>query len=152
MAFFKTNKDLDASKGRVYLFEFILLDGTRVHKIGMCNSSRSTDRFMEVLRAFFNVYRYTPIARILRDKEVVTPRLVEKHLHSLASDYKYSFDNKFDGSTEFFIGLPIEEVKGYYTNFNYLDLLSGVTEMDKSDYDLIRSQLDREEDLGELNF
>ena len=45
----------DVSVGRVYVFKFELED-TVVYKVGMCHSDRTVDRFMEVLRSYFQTY------------------------------------------------------------------------------------------------
>lgn len=138
--FFKKNelnaKPLDLQHGRVYVMRFTLRCGKVVHKVGMCHSDRATDRMMEVARSFFNTYRYVPQIELRRDKKVVTPLLVEKHLHLVLDDWSYDFEKKFDGSTEFFEDLDESVLLDYLDEWDYTPLLQ-VNEMNSVDYDLI---------------
>ena len=140
--------------GRVYVLKFHLKDGLVLWKIGMCHSSRSTDRMMEVLRGFHNTYRYVPMCELRRDRAYEVPLLVEKHLHGLLSDLSYKFDKKFDGSTEFFSGLDEGMLLDYIDEFTERDLLVGETSMVIADYDAICSTKDTKKDAGvdELGF
>ena len=144
MAFFSLDRGLDKKSdgyGRIYVFRFELDSGENVWKVGMCNSDRSTERFMEVCLGFFKKYRYVPRSSIRRDKKVVAPRLVEKHLHDLLDEYRFSFDKKFSGSTEFFSNLDEEVLLDYLDNFDYRELLVGNDSMKIEDYDIIVDEL-----------
>ena len=129
--------------GRVYLFRVTLDDGSIIHKVGMTNSDRATDRMFEVLRSFFHSYRYSPKCELRKDKKVLVPRLVEKHLHGLLDDLKYTFSKKFDGSTEFFQDLDEESFIEYLNDFSYNELLK-TTQMKECDLVAIRKALDTE--------
>lgn len=163
-------KDLDMSiakgtykrrnvEGRVYVLRVVLDDGTVLHKVGMCNSSRSVDRMMEVLRGFFNCYRYVPRCELRRDKAFPVPLLVEKHLHEQMEELSYTFDKKFGGSTEFFQDVDEEVLLDYIDNFDLTLLLRHKIEMKTEDYNAIckaiKKPVDKNkvvEDTDELPF
>ena len=143
--------------GRVYVFKFTLDDGTILHKVGMCHSPRSIDRMFEVLRGFFTVFRYSPKCELRKDKKVLVPHLVEKHLHYLLEEMSYSFDKKFDGSTEFFSDIDEEALLDYLDTFQYIDLLEGKTKMKSTDLTAIYAAIDsekprKEKDLDVIPF
>lgn len=140
----KTELLKQSEYGRIYVFKFTLDDGTVVHKVGMCNSDRSTERFMEVCYAFFTVYRYIPRCEIRRDKEVQIPKIVEKHLHELLEDLSYKFDKSFGGSTEFFIGLDEQLFLDYLDTFSYSFLLRGKVSMKETDFIAINKAIESE--------
>lgn len=149
MAFFSLDKGLskkDDGYGRLYVFRFELDSGETVWKVGMCNSDRSTDRFMEVCLGFFKNYRYVPRSCIRKDKKVVAPRLVEKHLHALLDEYRFSFNKKFSGSTEFFSDIDEKVLLDYLDNFSYNELLRGQDSMKTEDYDAIVAEVRKERD------
>ena len=125
-------------EGRLYLF-YIRFNDLDLYKVGITFSDRSTDRLMEVLRDIFNKYRFVPYSRILRDKKVYIPRIVERYMHIELDEYRYTFDKKFDGSTEFFTGLDKEYLLDLYDNFDYIHLLRGITKLDDKNYNIIKS-------------
>ena len=125
----------DPRYGRVYVLRFTLSCGKIVHKVGMCRSARSTDRLFEITRSFFNVYRYSPQVVMKRDKKVIVPLLVEKHLHNILSEWHYTFDKKFGGSTEFFENIDEEILLDYIDNWDYTELLRSEESMRSSDYE-----------------
>ncbi len=139
---FKTNKTplKKVTEGRVYVFQLELETTTTVYKVGICNSDRTVDRFIEVLKAFFMVYRYVPKAKILKFKKFNNPLIVEKHLHSLLEDCKYSFSKKFGGSTEFFTDVDVDPLLEYIEEFTY-DKLLQCTSLSEKDYDAIYKEL-----------
>jgi len=156
MAFFSTKtgkvKKPKDGKGRVYVLQFTLWDGTVLHKVGMCHSSRSADRMMEVLTSFHNTYRYVPLCRLRRDREYEVPLLVEKHLHELLDDLKYKFDKKFDGSTEFFSDLDESILLDYIDEFVETDLLKGKKSMVIKDYEAITKLSTKPDDTDKIPF
>ena len=119
--------------GRVYIFRITLSCGKIIHKVGMCYSDRATDRMFEVLRSFFQVHRYSPKCELKRDKKVLAPRLVEKHMHSLLDEWKYTPNKPSAGSTEFFHNLDEEVLLDYLDNFTYEALLQ-TTSLKESDH------------------
>ena len=145
MAFYSRSKGDVSEKpskyGRLYVLKFTLDDGTVLHKVGMCNSDRSTDRMMEILRDFFVKYRYVPRCEMRRDKKTIVPLLLEKHMHSLLDEWSYSFDKKFNGSTEFFSDIDESILLDYLDNFDYKELLRGKDSMNLVDYETITEEL-----------
>ena len=145
--------------GRLYVLKFELDNGVILHKVGMCSSNRTVDRMMEILRSYFMVYRVVPKVTLRKDKKVVVPLLVEKHLHSLLADWNFRFDKKFDGSTEFFTDIDEEVLLDYIDKFDYRELLR-VKKMKSLDYNDITKELkkiagkdsDFDEGIDELPF
>ena len=92
------------SLGYVYLMEFKFKQGDSfktLFKVGV-TVNEPIDRMLQVCRSFFQSRRYVPECRIVRMRK--TPHYFdkEKELHSLLINHNYSFNKKFDGSTEFF--------------------------------------------------
>lgn len=149
MALFRrasVSKDQEDSEfGRLYVIKLVLKDGTEVHKVGMCNSARSTDRMMEVLRSFFMQYRYVPYAELRRDKKVRIPYIVENYMHNLLDEHRFSFDKKFDGCTEFF-EIDEDAFLDYLDNFEYGELLRGETSVPTERYEAICEAIRKERD------
>jgi hypothetical protein len=144
MAFYKRNTEecIKDQYGRLYVLRFELDSGEIVWKVGMCNTDRTLDRMMEVLRSFFKVYRYVPRVTLRKDKKVVTPLLVEQYMHGLLEEYAYTFDKKFDGSTEFFTDLDESLLLDFITDFSYGDLLASQgNSMKTVDYEMIREEM-----------
>ena len=86
---------------RLYLMEFII-DGEVILKCGKASGKDSTKRLMQIISSFYNFYRYTPIARILRDVEVTDVFKKETEFHHWFSAYRYHAANSFDGHSELF--------------------------------------------------
>lgn len=145
--FFVKGKGLlkDDQYGRLYVFKITLDSGEIVHKVGMCFSDRATDRMLEVLRSFYMVYRYVPRCEIRRDKKVLVPKLVEKHMHDLLEELSYTFDKSFDGCTEFFNDVDEEPLLEYLDSFEYREMLAGKIEMKTEDLDAIRAAMDTQD-------
>ena len=150
MAFYSISKGDVSEKpskyGRLYVLKFTLDDGTILYKVGMCNSDRSTDRMMEILRDFFVKYRYVPRCEMRRDKKTIVPLLLEKHMHSLLDEWSYRFDEKFNGSTEFFSDIDESVLLDYLDNFNYRELLRNREPMKIEDYDSLCEYVKEEDD------
>jgi len=128
--------------GRVYIFRITLSCGKTIWKLGMTHSDRATDRMFEVLRSFFQVHRYSPKCELKRDKKVLVPRLVEKHMHSLLDEWKYTPNRPSDGSTEFFHNLDEEVLLEYLDNFTY-NMLLQTTSLKESDYTKILDAIEK---------
>ena len=138
----KTESENIDGYGRLYVMRFEFPDGLVLHKVGMCNTNRTLDRMMEILRSFFVVNRFIPNVKIRKDKKVVVPLLVEQHMHSLLEEFSFEFDDKFDGSTEFFYDLDEEAVLDYLDSFDYRELMKGVTKMKVEDLEAIKKEID----------
>jgi len=128
--------------GRVYVYTLDLEDGTKLWKVGMCESSRTVDRMMEVLTSFFKVYRYVPHTRLRLDKKTLVPRLLEKHMHELLDEYRYDFDKKFDGRTEMFTDLDEDTLLDYLRNKDDLDFLQ-TDKLEIKYYDILAKESKR---------
>lgn len=98
---FFTTKEL----GRVYVIRMVLPCGTTVHKVGMTNSNRATDRLFELLRSWFNSFRYVPYARLRLDHECHNPSKIEAYIHKVLSRCRYNPEFPVQGHTEMFIGV-----------------------------------------------
>ncbi|RLA69472.1 MAG: hypothetical protein DRG30_10145 [Epsilonproteobacteria bacterium] len=142
--FFKNGKvnNRENKEGRVYVFRITLACSKIIWKVGMTHSDRATDRMFEVLRSFFQVHRYSPKCELKRDKKVLIPRLVEKHMHSLLDEWRYTLDKPSDGSTEFFHNLDEEVLLDYLDNFAYETLLQ-TTSLKESDHTKILDAIEK---------
>ena len=98
---FATRRDV----GRVYVIKMILPGELVVHKIGMCKSSRSTDRMMEILRSWFMKFRFVPHSELKLDMETGRPLEIEAHIHKVLYHKRYVPEHKVSGGTEMFIGI-----------------------------------------------
>ena len=73
MAFFK-RRDI----GRVYVIKMVLPDQSVIHKIGMTNSDRATDRMMEILRIFLEKYPLTTTLKIEKGFKKIAEKIQEQ--------------------------------------------------------------------------
>ena len=143
--FFKKDKGLSKAKdvGRIYVFRLTLKNNKIIWKVGMTHSDRAIDRMFEVLQSFFQVFRYSPKCELRRDKKVLIPRLVEKHLHELLAELSYKPEKQFDGSTEFFHNLDEDSLLDYLDSFDYTELLKNKTTIKKQDLIAITEAIDK---------
>jgi hypothetical protein len=127
LAFFK-RKDI----GRVYVIKMVLPDGTVVHKVGMCNSNRSTDRMMEILRSWFTKFRFVPYSELKLDMETGRPKEIEEHVHKMLSHKRYNPGQKVSGGTEMFTDVDEFRLLHYLrmTNDNLFDEPLNLSEED----------------------
>ena len=129
MAFFE-KQDL----GRVYVLKMELPDETVIHKVGMCKTSRSTDRMMEILRSWFNSYRYVPYTELKLDQETGHPEKLEKHIHNILSENRFIPEHKVSGGTEMFTGIDEIRLLHYIRNCENVRLPA---EMSSEEYKII---------------
>lgn len=113
MTFFKRQEI-----GRVYVLRIDLPDGCTIHKIGMTSSDRATDRMMEILRSWFNHYRYIPYCELRLDMEFSQPSKLEKFLHNVFESKACPPDDKVDGHTEMFYGINEFRLIKYMKSFD----------------------------------
>lgn len=102
----------------MYVIKMELPDGTVVYKIGMCNSNRSTDRMMEILRSWFVNFRFIPYSELKLDMETGRPMETEAHIHKCLEHKKYLPGKKVDGGTEMFTGIDEFRVLQYLRHCN----------------------------------
>jgi len=115
---FYTRQDI----GRLYVIKMILPDDTVVHKIGMTNSNRSTDRMMEILRSWFSKYRFTPYAELRLDMETGYPRQLEAFIHKVLWKHQFIPNMPVEGHTEMFTDIDEQRLFHYLRNFNEQNL------------------------------
>lgn len=113
MAFF-ARRDV----GRIYVIRMELPDGYVVHKIGMCNSDRSVDRMLEILRSWFMRFRFIPYCELRLDMETSYPKELEAHIHNILAHQRFHPHMKVEGGTEMFIGIDEFRVIHYLKTFN----------------------------------
>lgn len=113
MAFFSKRET-----GRIYVIRIELPDNTVVHKIGMCNSNRATDRMMEILRSWFTRFRFVPYAELRLDMETSYPKEIEAHIHKILAHRRFTPHMKVSGGTEMFCNIDEFRVLHYLRVFN----------------------------------
>lgn len=104
--------------GKIYVIRMQLPDGVIVHKIGMCNSDRSVDRMMELIRSWFMKYRYAPYTELRLDMNTNYPKELERHIHKILKHKQWIPHMKVDGRTEMFHGIDEFRVLHYLRTFN----------------------------------
>lgn len=104
--------------GRIYVIRIELPDNTVVHKIGMCNSNRATDRMMEILRSWFTRFRFVPYAELRLDMETSYPKEIEAHIHKILAHRRFTPHMKVSGGTEMFCNIDEFRVLHYLRVFN----------------------------------
>ena len=95
-----------------------LPDGYVVHKIGMCNSNRSVDRMLEILRSWFMGFRFIPYTELKLDMETSYPKELEAHIHSILAHRQFIPNMKVEGYTEMFVDIDEFRVLHYLKTFN----------------------------------
>jgi hypothetical protein len=127
MSFFK-RKDI----GRVYVIKMIMPDSTVIHKIGMCHSNRATDRMMEILRSWFNTYRFVPYTELRLDMETGRPLEIEAHIHKCLGHKQYDPEHRVSGGTEMFVDIDEFRVIQHLRNCNdnLFDQPLGLSDLD----------------------
>lgn len=96
----------------------ILPDDTVVHKIGMCNSNRSTDRMMEILRSWFVKFRFVPYSELRLDMQTHEPYKLEAHIHKVLKHKQFIPNHKVSGGEEMFIDIDELRVIQYLKHCN----------------------------------
>ena len=117
--------------GRVYVLKLVLPDQTVLHKIGMTNSNRVTDRMMEILRSWFVKYRYVPYCELRKDMECGFPKELEHLLHRIFHRKRWEAPYSTDGSTEMFAGLNEGRLLHFMSQFNDDNFKAGLHLTDK---------------------
>ena len=110
---FKVNKNLD-NVDRLYIME-IVVGETTVYKIGKASGHSSKQRMLQIIGSYFDVYRVTPVVRIIKDKEVTNVFEKETRCHHALAEWQYTPEKAFSGSTEVFL-VDKEKVLEVYKN------------------------------------
>jgi hypothetical protein len=113
MAFFRRQEI-----GRIYVIKMVLPGNQVIHKIGITNSNRATDRMMEILRSWFSKYRFVPYSELKLDMECGHPRLLESHIHKILERKQFIPNETVSGGTEMFIDIDEFRVLQYLRKFN----------------------------------
>lgn len=113
MTFFK-RQDL----GRLYVIRMTMPGGEVVHKIGMTHSNRATDRMMEILRSWFNQFRFVPHSELRLDMECSNPAELETYIHHLLAPNQFIPTHKVSGGTEMFVDLNELRLINYLKSYN----------------------------------
>ncbi|MEE8598068.1 MAG: hypothetical protein V3S69_00850 [Dehalococcoidales bacterium] len=121
--------------GRVYVIRLDLPDGAVVHKIGMTNSDRTVDRMMEILRSWFQGYRFVPYAELRLDMSTSYPKELEAHMHKILHHRRFIPNIKVDGGTEMFLNIDEFRVLHYLKTFN--EDLVPMMELTSLEYDVL---------------
>lgn len=97
---FKVTKG-DVEIERLYILE-IDIEGTVVYKVGKASGHSSKQRMLQIIGSYFDVYRRTPVVKIIRDRECTDVFKKETECHVELKDYRYFPDKTFSGCTELF--------------------------------------------------
>lgn len=114
MAFLKTNKDTvtEDGSGILYILE-MCVDGKDVYKIGV-TKRKIEERVVEILTSHFHQYRHFCYCRPKRFRKTENVYSKETVMHRYFENYRFIPEKKFSGSTEFFVGLPLQVIVDTY--------------------------------------
>lgn len=110
---FKVNKNL-GNVDRLYIMEIVIGEVT-VYKVGKASGHSSKQRMLQIIGSYFDVYRVTPVVRIIKDKEVKNVFDKETRCHHALAEWQYKFDKVFSGHSEIF-AVDKEKVLEVYKN------------------------------------
>lgn len=100
MAWLKVKKDFE-NVNRLYILE-IQIGETVVYKVGKASGHSCKQRMLQIIGSYFDVYRVTPIIKVVKDKEVSNVFDKETKCHHALAEWQYTPDKAFSGSTEVF--------------------------------------------------
>lgn len=100
MAWLKVKKDFE-NVDRLYILE-IQIGETVVYKVGKASGHSCKQRMLQIIGSYFDVYRVTPIIKVVKDKEVSNVFDKETKCHHALAEWQYTTDKVFSGSTEVF--------------------------------------------------
>ena len=106
------NIDNNTSRGIVYIL-LIELEDKELVKVGVTCDSKIENRVSDILVSIWKRYRVFPKLYTKRFKTFDDPYIVEKELHKLLEEYRYSTKHRFSGSTEVFF-VDLDYVVGLY--------------------------------------
>lgn len=110
--FFKADKKAIVNEDKVvYIFKFTLRRDDDIFKVGITSRDDVTQRFAEILIAFFNKHRYIPNCSIRRFSRCTDAESAEKELLSMFESV--NFINKFNGYSEFIYADETELLDAY---------------------------------------
>lgn len=91
---------------RLYCMRIITPDGV-YFKFGIASGHSAKDRMLQIAASYYDVYRETPIIKIMRDRKIDADKVFgyETTLHRFFNYYQFnrSTYRSFDGCTECFL-------------------------------------------------
>lgn len=118
MAFARVRKEFGDTE-RLYILE-IVVDDITVYKVGKASGHSSKKRMLQIVESYFDVYRVTPMIKIVKDREVTEVFTKETKCHHELKEWQFVPVKKFSGSTELF-NVTKEKVLEVYE-----DVLQGI--------------------------
>ena len=100
-SWFKVNRNLD-NVDRLYVLE-IMVGDTLVYKVGKASGHSCKQRMLQIIGSYFDVYRVTPIIKVVKDKEVTNVFEKETKCHHTLAEWQFVPEKAFSGSTELFL-------------------------------------------------
>lgn len=119
---------------RLYLMEITVPGIGIAYKIGKSSNHSSKERMLQIVGSMFDVYRETPIIRIVRDRECDDVFSVETRCHHRLKEWRICVEKKWSGCTECFSVDRETALKVYEEEMglvdNDLDPANGVDNVD----------------------
>lgn len=100
MSWFKVKKDFDNVE-RLYILEMQIGEDL-VYKVGKASGHSCKQRMLQIIGSYFDVYRVTPIIKVVKDTEVTDVFTKETACHHALVEWTYTPSKMFSGSTELF--------------------------------------------------
>lgn len=100
MSWFKVKKDFDNVE-RLYILEMQIGEDL-VYKVGKASGYSSKQRMLQIIGSYFDVYRVTPIIKVVKDTEVTDVFTKETACHHALAEWQFTPEKAFSGSTECF--------------------------------------------------
>lgn len=113
MAFARVRKEFEDTE-RLYILEMIV-DEVTVYKVGKASGHSSKKRMLQIVESYFDVYRVTPLVKIVKDREVKDVFSKETKCHHELKEWQFTPAKKFSGATELF-NIDKEKVLEVYEN------------------------------------
>lgn len=127
-----SKRGLISQDGIVYLL-FMWIDDFRVVKIGI-TTRQIEERVVEILTSYYHKYRVFPKLYPKRFRKTTGILDKEAMLHKYFADKQHVFEQRFDGSSEYFVIDDDEELLQVYE-----DCLMGV-DINSNEYKYLREQ------------
>lgn len=98
---FKVSRKKEESTSRLYILE-IIVDGHTVYKIGKASGANCKQRMLQIVGSYFDVYRVTPVIKVVRDRPCDDVFTKETKCHNELALFRYISEEIFSGHTELF--------------------------------------------------
>ena len=98
---FKVSRKKEESTSRLYILE-IVVDGYTVYKIGKASGANCKQRMLQIVGSYFDVYRVTPVIKVVRDRPCDDVFAKETKCHNALALFRYISEEIFSGHTELF--------------------------------------------------